>query len=200
MTTNDVKQYAALQQAFEYFNRKLFADELSECFITLHRKRNARGFHWSDAYHGPNDTILNEIALNPAVFDRSDLDILSTLVHEMCHQWQAEYGKPSRNGYHNKEFANKMKSVGLKPTHNGKLDGKETGQNMTHIILENGYFDVAAKELLADGNIISWRSHDFPTKSSKNTKIMYQCPECGSKVWGKPNLHIACEDCECNFV
>ena len=40
-------------------------------------------------------------------------DILGTLVHEMCHQWQHELGNPSRSGYHNKEWGNKMKEVGL---------------------------------------------------------------------------------------
>ena len=31
----------------------------------------------------------------------------------MCHQWQQHFGKPSRNGYHNKQWADKMESVGL---------------------------------------------------------------------------------------
>src|SRR5262245_14971271 len=34
--------------------------------------------------------------------------ILSTLVHEMVHGEQHHYGKPSRGGYHNKQWADWM--------------------------------------------------------------------------------------------
>jgi hypothetical protein len=37
-------------------------------------------------------------------------------VHEMAHVWQHAHGKPSRNGYHNKEWAAKMDERGLIPS------------------------------------------------------------------------------------
>jgi len=39
----------------------------------------------------------------------------------MVHQWQQHHGKPGRRGYHNKQWAAKMNSVGLVPTHTGGL-------------------------------------------------------------------------------
>ena len=40
-------------------------------------------------------------------------ELMQTFAHEMCHQWQFHFGNPSRRAYHNKEFAEKMKSIGL---------------------------------------------------------------------------------------
>jgi hypothetical protein len=57
---------------------------------------------------------------------------LSTLVHEMVHVWQQHCGTPSKRGYHNKEWATKMKSVGPQPSSTGMVGGKETGQRMSH--------------------------------------------------------------------
>ena len=37
----------------------------------------------------------------------------------MTHLEQAHFGKPSRNGYHNKEWADLMERVGLMPSDTG---------------------------------------------------------------------------------
>jgi predicted SprT family Zn-dependent metalloprotease len=64
---------------------------------------------------------VHELALNPDNFTgRSDELILSTLVHEMCQVWQETHGEPSRRGYHNRQWAGKMREVGLQPTSTGE--------------------------------------------------------------------------------
>ena len=35
------------------------------------------------------------------------------LVHEMVHLWHHHEGKPSRSGYHNTDWADKMATVGV---------------------------------------------------------------------------------------
>jgi hypothetical protein len=88
--------------------------------------------------------------LNPDHFKgRSITDTLSTLVHEMAHVWQHAHGKPTRNGYHNKEWAAKMDSLGLNPSSTGAPGGKRTGQSVSHYIAAGGPFAVACSELLA---------------------------------------------------
>ena len=57
----------------------------------------------------------------------------------MAHLWQQEFGKPSRNGYHNAEWAAEMNRIGLKPVSAGSPD-KETGQRVGHEIVEGGPF------------------------------------------------------------
>ena len=39
----------------------------------------------------------------------------------MTHHWQQCFGSPSRNGYHNMQWARKMVEVGLMPSATGTL-------------------------------------------------------------------------------
>jgi predicted SprT family Zn-dependent metalloprotease len=60
------------------------------------------------------------LALNPDGFiSETDKQVCQTLVHEMTHVFQHVHGKPSARGYHNKEWAAKMKSIGLQPSSTG---------------------------------------------------------------------------------
>lgn len=194
-------QYQALQEAYDHFNAALFNNELPQCMIVLHRKKGAAGYFWSDMWSGIADKrALDEISLTPETLDRSDEVVLSTLVHEMVHLWQAHYGKPSRSGYHNKEWAQRMFMVGLQPSTDGTINGKPTGQRCTHLIQPGGAFQVAAQAFLKDRSVISWygkRAGRF--SSAKKNKIVYEC-SCGNKLWGKPGLAFSCDDCEEQYV
>jgi predicted SprT family Zn-dependent metalloprotease len=86
--------------------------------ITIQRHKGSKGYFSPNKFAHRRRT---EIALNPVTFrERTDREIASTLAHEMVHLWQEQFGKPSRNGYHNKQFANKMEEIGLKPSDTGK--------------------------------------------------------------------------------
>jgi len=43
--------------------------------------------------------------------------------------------------------------------------------------------------------------HDFveTITAKKKVKIRYSCPICYTNVWGKPNIHIRCDDCNTLF-
>lgn len=201
--------YTALQDAFDYFNRNLFNSELPQVLIVLHRKKGAKGYFWADMWHSQetlsdildDNKVVSEIALTPETLNRSDKEILSTLVHEMVHLWQHTCGTPSRSAYHNKEWADMMEEIGLHPTHNGQWDGKPTGQKVTHLIVEAHRFDVAATTFLEDRKVIQWFGIQQGTKETKKNKVLYTC-QCVPvvKVWGKPGLAIACELCEATFT
>lgn len=199
--------YNALQDAFNWFNRELFSSNLPQVIIVLHRKKGAKGYFWADMWHKHIDSesetpTISEIALTPETLDRSDKEILSTLVHEMVHLWQYTSGKPSRNAYHNKEWADMMEEIGLHPTHNGQWDGKPTGQKVTHLIVEGHRFDTSASAFLEDRKVIQWFGVQQGKKEAKNkNKVLYTCG-CNPvvKVWGKAGLLIACELCEQTFT
>jgi hypothetical protein len=38
--------YTQLDNAYDYFNRALFAGKLPPCVMTLHRKKGAYGYFW----------------------------------------------------------------------------------------------------------------------------------------------------------
>ena len=150
--------YNFLQQAFNHFNEQLFAKKLPDCMLTTQRQKSVMGYFSSNRWKNPNGQIAHEIALNPSYFANHKLiEVLQTLVHEQCHLWQFTYGKyKSRTGYHNKEWAEKMHSIGLIPSHNGLPGGKQTGQTMSDYPEKNGKFVSSCLEFLKTENHLRW--------------------------------------------
>ncbi len=194
--------YNDLLKAFDFFNEKLFDSKLPQTMIVLRKKGKCFGYYhrhqWGERETKnmePKERTIDEINLNPVMFHvRDDIYILSTLAHEMCHQWQYELGTPSRNGYHNLEWGTKMKEVGLHPSSTGEEGGKETGQNVTHYIIEGGKFEKAFENLKIK---IKVEKFDDPIvdKPATNSKVKFTCPKCDCKAWGKSELNISCVDC-----
>jgi len=183
------RTYTSLDAAYDYFNRELFGGELPPCLITMQRQKGAYGYFSGERFASlanPNE-VTDEIALNPATFaTRTPPEILSTLVHEMVHLWQHHFGKPSRQSYHNKQWAAKMREVGLVPTGTGESGGKETGQNMTHYVEKGGRFSKACKTYLAAGDAFLYQDRAGDEEATKTrrkkaaSKTKYTCPGAGS--------------------
>lgn len=149
--------YAELQQAYEHFNVALFYGKLPDCLITLQRERRTYGYFSSARFVHHSGEQTDEIAMNPGYFGiRTVRQTLSTLAHEMAHAWQFHFGTPGRRGYHNKEWAAHMESIGLMPSNSGEVGGKKTGEQMTHYIIDGGPFDLACAELLTREFRLSW--------------------------------------------
>lgn len=197
--------YGDLQLAFDHFNRELFDGRLPSVLITLHRKKNARGYFWAERFAlRSGENVTHEIALNPEadnMLGRTDREVLSTLVHEMCHLEQQTFGRPGKGGYHNKEWGDMMDAVGLTPTAVGEPE-KRTGTKVTHVIVDGGRFAVSYDKLQAQGFALSYMERRFDAKTvarakaKKKSKTKYCCPGCETSAWGKPDLQIICADCD----
>lgn len=193
--------YAELDRAYAYFNRELFGGALPACLLTMQRHRKAYGYFWGGTWSDAGGhAIADEIALNPDHFRSRPLpNSLATLVHEMCHLQQHHFGKPSRPGYHNREWAAFMEAVGLVPSDTGLPGGKKTGQTVSHFIAPGGRFEVACTALLQSGFVLPWlaltNSDEETQKKKAASKTRYTCPACGLNVWGKPEIHIICGEC-----
>lgn len=204
MSTPTMKSYLSLQQAYDIMNKSLFDNKLPHCLITYRLKNKCNGYYWNEAIESrqPDQQAISEIALNIATFTgRKDIDILSTLLHEMVHHWQSCFGEPPRKSYHNKEWAEKMKSVGLYPSSTAALGGKETGQKVSHYVIVGGLFDNLYRTLQEQGITIDWQSISPAKKETKpSSKVKYTCPGCEANAWGKPDLHIVCGECEVQLI
>ena len=197
--TLTMKEYITLQTAYDFFNGKLFGGKLPQVLITLQRKTGARGYFSPQRFSGRGfDGTAHELALNPDYFaGRTDEEILSTLVHEMAHVWQQEFGKPARGGYHNTEWGKEMKRIGLHPSDTGQPNGKETGQKVSHYIIDGGKFQLTYAKLVESGAKLSWESKGKAkiVKAKAESKQKYTCPNCGQNSWAKPDAHLLCGDC-----
>jgi hypothetical protein len=208
------EQFTAFQGMFDFFNASLFSGELPSVLLNLSRKARTLGFFCANRWQrsGNSSERTHEISLNPLYLaTRSPSEAASTLVHEMAHLWQQDRGNPSRRGYHNREWAAKMESLGLIPSDTGLPGGRRVGQQMTHYIIATGAFSDVFQTMPGHcllpwqpvepkGNGVSKPKVTGPDgiqlldKSRNKTK--YTCPLCGINAWGKPGLNLLCGDCQ----
>ena len=201
----NVQQYAALQALFNYYNVKLFKGSLPECILTLNRERNTCGYFVpAEGWQDKKGNKYNEIALNPDYMlheKNTDKEIMAVLIHEMVHLWQHYDGSEPRRCYHNKDFAEKMESVGLITSHTGKEGGKRTGQRMSHYIQAGGVFEKAFEEMPEDlfipyKTLFKLQGDKKKIVRKQVKRVTYTCPICDATVKGKEGLHILCGDCQ----
>jgi hypothetical protein len=191
-------EYRAFQQAYDFFNRELFGGSLPQVLVTLQRHGRAYGYFSPERFIGRTEkAVAHELAMNPDHFGRSDEVILSTLVHEMVHVWQKEHGSMPRRGYHDRQWAAKMKDVGLQPSTTGEPGGAETGQSLSHYIIAGGPFARAYAKLAATGFTLRWQSlgEDPSRKAKRASKTKFTCPECGQNAWAKADALLICGSC-----
>jgi ribosomal protein S27AE len=151
----------------------------------------------------------DEIALNPSHFaQRTDIGVLSTLAHEMAHLSQFHFGKSRRAGYHCRQWADRMITIGLSPSDTGRPGGRQTGYQMTHYVIEGGRFDVLTQQMVTSGFRLSWHDADHavsgsgpvrapqaPSDDDGSHRWKFTCPRCGFNAWAKPNGRVDCGYC-----
>ncbi|MGT2457772.1 SprT-like domain-containing protein [Cupriavidus basilensis] len=150
--------YRELLTAFDFYNARLFGGRLAPVLFTYQRQNMTMGYYSHHRFiHRTGAALVSELAINPSYFLTHPVrECLQTLVHEMCHAEQWQYGKPSRNGYHNAEWVRSMLRVGLMPSDTGQPGGRQTGQKVGDYPIAGGLFELATNELLASGFQIAW--------------------------------------------
>jgi hypothetical protein len=203
--------YGTLQDAYELLNARLWDGRLPDLLITLQRRRGYGGYFGAQRFRergsdpagsGPPAGEAHEIALNPDGFvGQTDRWVASVLAHEMAHVWQQEFGAPSRRGYHNRQWGAEMKRIGLHPSSTGAAGGKETGQRMSHYVVEAGLFAAAWDDLGWSGFALRWESANAsaPDQRGRDAKLAsktrYTCPACGTNAWAKRGVALLCGEC-----
>lgn len=159
--------YAELQQAYDFYNQRLFDGQLPDCLITFQRGKNTMGYFSSKRFiSSQSGEMIDEIALNPEYFPVYPvIEVMQTIVHEQCHMWQFHFGNPSIKSYHNAQWAAKMESIGLMPSSTGRPGGAKVGQKINDYPIPNGRFQMATLELFQTGFALSWFDR-FPVKVS----------------------------------
>ncbi len=198
------KTYNSLQSAYDFFNKALFAGQLPPCLVTLQRQSKAYGYFAGERFGSKDGREKHdEIALNPSHFaERTTEQSLSTLAHEMVHLWQHHFGKPSRGGYHNKEWACKMLEIGLVPSDTGTEGGKQVGQKVSHYVEKCGRFQKTCAALMKGGfepfYVELWKDKEEreKRKAKAASKTKFTCPDCQMNAWAKSAAKLICGECQ----
>lgn len=161
--------------------------------------------------------FISEIALNPDwLGQRSNLDILSTVVHEMCHLERLILDNNWTGSYHCTKWVAMMERVGLTPMAlvKGKPNGKKTGHHVTHVIVDGGPFDKTARQFLKqhpnpfpieavtsfeDTGLVKKnpnRKSKVTSGGSRTSKFPFCCPKCDARIYGKKDTRAWCSGSE----
>lgn len=144
--------YKSLVAITEHLSFGLFGKDLPIPLLTLSRRSRSRAHYNSSCWREGSGGEFAEICLNPALFaQHSWLNLMQSLTEQLCHHWQHTKGTPSRPGYHNREWARKLESVGLMPSSTGLPGGKKTGQIMASYPLPDSNFVRLCEQLASDG-------------------------------------------------
>jgi hypothetical protein len=152
-----LETYTALQAAFDHFNAALFDNMLPQCLITLRSSKRTHGYMHQRRFVNLAGSQIDELGINPGFFAvQSTEEVMATLVHEMVHHWQNHFGSPSKSVPHNREWADKMESIGLIPSDTGLPGGRRTGRSMNDYISTGGVFLAACESLTTKGLHLPW--------------------------------------------
>lgn len=214
-----VRDYITLSECYDRLNEKLFGGKLPGCVLTFEDKgQNYGHYRYLGYVSRDGKTRKDEICLNPRHFlsNTGDLELLQTLAHEMCHQWQYHHGKHSRAGYHNKEWGNQMEFIGLIPSATGEPGSKKTGQCMADYPQKDGRFFIEAGEILKGRELIRFYKREvfqrktFETATSPQPETSWQhaaeayastqgeVSEADSKPPTPSKLKYSCPHCHTN--
>ena len=211
-----------LSEAFDYLNGKLFGGTLPKAMVMFTRNsRIVGGYFVPNSWRNEDGVTVHEISINANNMAEGDEVLLySILVHEMTHLWQHVYGNPGRGGYHNQEWADFAKTIGLKPSSANDPE-TETGDSVSTTLIEGGPAMLAIASM-PESISIPWyavsmadpegdpgrRARPKPGGKAKDgvpaprggRRTKYTCPQCGANLWGKPALAVMCIPCSKQFV
>lgn len=189
-----LEQFGRLQAAADLFNRELFAGSLPPVFITMVNKPGCWGFFSPNRYRGRDGQLLDQIALDATTaIERPLPELLSTLVHEQCHQAIYEQGGRQTIPGHNAAWRGLMLGLGLPPVRIGT-----TWRQATHRIEPSGPFMQVVQAHAAELQELPWQEASRAATRSKGTgsdRVRFQCPSCGGNAWARPSAELLCGTC-----
>lgn len=189
-----LQQFARLQVAADLFNRELFAGTLPPVFITMVNKPGCYGVFSPNRYVNREGLEIDQIGLDATTaIERPLAELLSTLVHEQCHQAVYEQSGRQSSGGHGPQWRSLMESVGLPPVRIGT-----SWKAATHQIDPAGRFAQVVEAHAAVLKELPWQEASRSAASGKGTgvdRVRFQCPSCAALAWARPAAELLCGTC-----
>jgi len=190
-----------LHRIFDLLNKSFFENKLEQPIILIQTKtKRTMGTCsvnkiWKRKTK--DDTEKYEITLSAEYLNRTNEEIVATLLHEMVHLYNSlNQIKDTSNNfvYHNKRFKEEAERRGLVINH-----AKTIGWSVTTL-------QDPTKELIKTFNIMD-QAFDYyrkaflleTTKIPTNPLNSYSCPGCQTKINSRKILNLICGDCNKKF-
>jgi hypothetical protein len=191
-----------LHRCFTLFNEKVFNNELPEPAITIQTKGKRNVYGWCSAveYWKSQDGEIKKFEINIAAeyLDRSSLEIMQTMLHEMVHLYDVIKGIKdcSRSGtFHNKRFKASAEQFGLCFN---EPPSKKYGWGLP--VLKPNMVELINTFNIDESIFIIARS--VPVAIAKQlVSYKLECPSCGIKLRAnKSGITVVCKECDIELV
>lgn len=195
-----------LEKLYNKLNADFFSGELIPPVITIQSTPRAYGHYtlfdaWSVKGEG-----RRELNIGAGTLDRPIELTITTLLHEMCHQFNHEVlneQDSSRGGtYHNKRFKQTAEEHGLTVTRSDKYGWSHTAPSdlLLDWILNNNIQDIKLSRNDFTGLRIAGGSHTANgsppiTRIGTNNSRRYVCPRCNMIARTTKAARLICGDC-----
>ena len=201
-----------LEKLYDKLNHDFFDDTLERPVITVQSTARAYGHYtlydaWSVKGEG-----YRELNIGAGTLDRPIENVLATLLHEMCHQYNdvvLNVQDCSRGGtYHNRLFRETAESHGLRVTKTEKYGYSRTepADELLEWILNHNIQEIQLCRndlpmmVPVVGMVGTTPGSDAVCTKIKTTSRRYVCPECGTIVRATRLVNVICGDCMCGMV
>lgn len=177
---------------YDLINRDFFEGQLNRPVITIQNTPKYYG-HYSvaDVWSVDGDNV-HEINIGAGILDMPIEIIISTLIHEMCHQYNNEIigvQDTSRNNvYHNEHFKKTAESHGLiveKSSRGRGYSQTYASERLLEWIISNDLNEIFLYRKTIKNN----------NQKKKGNSIRYVCPICEMKIRATKKVKVICGDC-----
>ena len=187
-----------LERLFRILNNAYFGDELSRPIITVQTSGKKPTLGWCTSgkcWKQGDKAAYHEINMSAEYLTRSDMEIVTTLLHEMIHLYCSQRGikDTSRSGtYHNERYKAAAEAHGLTIEKNEKYgwhDSTLAEPDIMVLLKVNRQAFKVAREAAQGGT----------GGKKKSSTRKYICPMCGNSVRATKEVNIRCIDCDADF-
>lgn len=186
----------ALMNTYNKLNAHIFDNELPKVIITFEpgQKKGAFGWIYTDKTWEQGKEDRYNINISSDYLNRPAVDIVATLVHEMCHLYALvnDIKDTSRSGiYHNKKFAEIANTHMLKATETEHIGYRtEASPELSDWVNDNCPFtEIRLRKKL---EIIKEKGDNTTKQSTRK----YVCPSCGLIIRATKECRVQCIECE----
>lgn len=202
-----------LEKCFRMLNESFFDGQLPQPVLTV--IPSSRSYAHYTPYDSWNTTSggKREINIASGTLDRPLENVLASLLHEMCHEYNdliLNISDTSRGGtYHNKFFKEAAETHGLtcEKTEKYGWSHTEPGDELLDWILERDELREIEMCRINPAAAVSIGTHagnmdgeNTTPPASKGHSRRYQCPGCKAIIRATKKVNVICGDCLIPFV
>ncbi len=207
-TTKTSRLAGQLEKLYNKINADFFNGELEPPIITIQSSPKTYGHYTLFAAWNVKGQQRREINISAGTLDRPIENVTATLIHEMCHQYNAEVlhvqdCSGNSKAYHNKAFKAAAESHGLIVTRSEKYGWSHTEPSDALIewLIENDVQEImmSRNELAGmriaggGGNAANGGAPTTPKKQTHHRR--YVCPVCGMIARTTKEAKLICGEC-----